>query len=311
MDLEADHGTDRWNGAGDLGDPTRFPPPPASTYEEADARPRSTRRPRSGEWPLSAICAVAVASVAAALLLLMNVFGLRIGGGSYDAETGGSMAEWFEALATLVTLPVAVLVGVRQLRSTSEQIELGRQRLVVEETERLERMRAEQARLRDSVPVRTLVANVVDHADLATDPERAAVERWRNEYRVRGWTPDAAGETWSRDEARRTNVDLLAAETSPLLPKPWFAAVECTNAGIVTVTLQRWTVVVDGASTTMELSSELRPGATWCRRLGPEVGLAATYARSGDVQSRLAAVTVIVDAADDTGRAAQFIATQQ
>jgi hypothetical protein len=267
-------------------------------------------------WPLSAICAVAMLVVVAALLILMNLLGIRLGR-DYDPATGGTMAEWFEALATLIAVPLAVLVGVRQLQSTSEQIELGRQQLLSYEQERIERVRAEHVRLVESLQLRTYVANVLDRPDLATPAERADAERLRAEYRVRGWVPDSGGSNgtgngcWDRQGERRTNAELLQLEPSPLLPKPWFAAVECTNGGTATVTLRRWAMVLDGTSTSVESQTELRPGARAHRRLGSDAGFKAAYAKPGEVDTRLHALWVQVDGTDATDRQFQITATKE
>lgn len=269
-----------------------------------------TRAGRAVGWPVSAVCAVAVLCVVASLLLLMNLFGVRLSG-SYDPAIGGSMAEWFEALATLIAVPLAVLVGVRQLQSTSEQIELGRRQLLAAEQERIERSRAEHIRLMEAVDLRTCVANVLDRPDLASQAERSDAERLRAEFRVRGWVPDTGNGAWERQGERRTNAELLTTEPSSILPRPWFAALECTNRGAATVTLRRWTIVLDGSSTDVESQTELRPGASARRRLGPDAGLKAAYPKSGDVESRLGELWAQVDATDATDRQFHITAMQE
>jgi hypothetical protein len=266
---------------------------------------------RSTGWPPSAICAVAILGAVTALLLFINLVGIRIGASSYDAEAGGSMAEWFEAIATLVAVPVAVLVGVRQLRTTSEGLELGRRRFVAEEIERAERQRAEQALLRDAVRLRVDVANIVDLIDLATDAERTAVDQWRTEYRYRGWELDPSASTWSQGSVRRSNAEQLAAEPSPLVPKPWFVAVECTNTGPVGVTLLHWAVQVDHTSTVIDSRAELRPGESVRRRLGVEAGLAPAYSKPADVESGARRVTVSVDGRDAADRPFRIVARRE
>lgn len=263
-------------------------------------------------WPLSAICIVTVSSVVTVVLLIMNVFGVQIWDGSgYDADIGGSVAEWFGAVATLVAIPAAVLFGVRQLQAASEAIELGRRQLATTEIERIERRDAEQALLRDAVRVRARALNLLDVPELATEDERAAVERLREEYRQRGWVADAGGASWERGSVRRTNAEQLAAEPSPLLPKPWFVALECWNTGAVTVTVQRWTVLVDGTTATVDVEAELRQGDNLRRRLGPEIDVPPAYAQPGDADQRLAAITLIVDGIDAAARPFRIIQSRR
>jgi hypothetical protein len=255
----------------------------------------------TNRWPLSAICIVTVSSVATVVLLIMNLFGLQIWDGrDYNASVGGSVAEWFGAVSTLVAIPAAVLFGVRQLQAASAAIELSRRQLATAEIERIERRDAEQARLRDAVRVRARVLNLLDVPDLATEEELTAIERLREEYRQRGWVADASGASWQRGQVRRTNAEQLTVEPSPLLPRPWFLAVECWNTGAVTVTLQRWVVLVEGTAATVEPHAELRQGDSLRRRLGAEVGLDAAYGQQSQAGQRLAAITVVADGVDAT-----------
>lgn len=258
---------------------------------------------RDRAWPLSAVIGVAVTSSLALALLVLNLLGIQVTGGSYDAATGGSVAEWFGALATLVAVPVAVFVGVRQLRSASEQIELGRRQLALEEVERAGRRGAEQAILRDAVRLRVYVTNAADAPDLATGPELESVARWRDEYRQRGWVPDDDGTGWAQGAVHRSNADLLDAEPSPLVPKPWFLAAECRNAAAVTVVLTGWTVrAAGGGSATVTARDEVRHGEVVRRRIGPEAGLATAYAKLADAEADAAGLDLAVTGRDAAGR---------
>jgi hypothetical protein len=245
-------------------------------------------------WPVSAICCVAVLSVVVLLLLVMNLLGLHLlgGDGRYDPDTGGSVAEWFGALATLVALPAAVLFGVRQLQSSGDAILLGQRQLEADQAERDERRRVELAALRSSLRVAA---------------EVAAVEAWRREYRQRGWVADAAGATWERDAVRRSNADQLTAEPSPLLAEPWFVAVSCRNAGAGAIHVARWTVIVDGVATTLDGPTELAPGEQVRRRLGPEAGLPDRYGQRVDADAAAARVVVLLDGADTAHRTVQIV----
>lgn len=274
-----------------------------------DVRAGPDRGParRESKWPLSAIVGVAVASSLALVLLMMNLLGIQVASATYDANVGGSVAEWFGALSTLVTVPVAVFVGVRQLRSLGEQVELGRRQLALEEIERAGRRGAEQAILRDAVRLRVLVLNAADAPDLATAAELQAVARWRDEYRQRGWVPDADGAGWTQGALHRTNAELLDAEPSPLVPKPWFLVAECRNTGAVTVVLTDWTVRVPGGDPApvgpagSGARDELRHGEQVRRRIGPEAGLGAAYAKLADAEAAAAGIHLAVsgwDAAD-------------
>jgi len=264
-------------------------------------------------WPVSAVCCVAVLAVLVLLLLLVNVLGLRLFGddGGYDANTGGSVAEWFGAIATLVALPAAVLFGVRQLQSSGDAILLGQRQLEADQAEREERRQVELAALRGAVRVAVEATSLVDAAELASDAEVAAVEAWRREYHQRGWVPDADGATWQRDAVRRSNADQLVAEPSPLLAEPWFVAVACRNAGAGPVRVLRWTVIVDGTATTLDAPAELAPGERVRRRLGPPpgagAGLPAAYGQRADAEAAAGRVVVLLDAADAAHRTVQIV----
>jgi hypothetical protein len=264
----------------------------------------------AGRWPVSAVCCVAVLSVLALLLLLMNVLGLRLfgGDGHYDPDTGGSVAEWFGSIATLVALPAAVLFGVRQLQSSGDAILLGQRQLEADQAERAERRAIELATLRSALQVTVAGTNVVDAPDLATDAEATAVGAWRQEYHQRGWVvADAEAGTWQRAAVVRTNAEQLAAEPSPLLPSPWFVAVTCRNAGGVPLTVRRWTIVVDGAAITVESPTELAPGARVRRRLGLDVGLPVAFARRADAEAAAGRVMVLLDGSDTADRSVRIV----
>ncbi|HMG45591.1 MAG TPA: hypothetical protein VK611_29935 [Acidimicrobiales bacterium] len=257
---------------------------------------------RVPRWPLSAIIVVLIASVLVVVLLMMNVFGVQIAGEEYDPDVGGSMAEWFEAFATLVGIPAAVVFGVRQLQSTGAVLELERRQLVAEELERTERRHAEQAILQRAVALRMHVVNVLDRPNLATEAERLAVERLADEYHQRGWARDAAAGSWQQGSLARSNAEQLVAERSPLLPAPWFVAVECHNSGAITVVLERWTVADDTDSTTIDSPVELAPGDRYHHRLGADEGLLDAYRQRDDAEAACAATTVVLEGVDAAGR---------
>jgi hypothetical protein len=282
---------------------------------ERDDAPDGARRERlvpwarsAPRWPVSAVCAVAVLAVLVLVLLVMNVLGLQLGrGGRYDPQAGGSVAEWFGAIATLVALPAAVLFGVRQLQSTGEAIQLGQRQLEADQQERAERRLAELAALRQALRVSVDVANVADAAELATGSERAAVERWRQEYAQRGWVPDATAATWEQGSVRRSTAELLSAEPSPLVPEPWFVALSCRNMGTATLVVQRWTVLLDGTATTVEARHELAPGDTLHRRLGSDVGLPTAYTSRDDAGAVVERLAVVVDGSDTASRPVRIV----
>lgn len=265
-----------------------------------------TQTDRVRGWPLSAICAVFVTSVLVVVLLLMNLLGIQLGG-DYDPAVGGNMAEWFEALATLLAIPAAVLFGVRQLQSTGAVLDLERRQLIAEELERAERRNVEQAILQRAVSLRVHVSNLLDGPGLATDDERLAVERLVDEYRQRGWSWDATTETWRQGTLERSNAEQLAAEPSPLAARPWFVALDCHNSGSVTVTLERWMVEGEAGSTTIESSVELQPGHRHHHRLGPAEGLPGAYPKLGDAEASSSAITVVLEGSDAAGRTFRII----
>ena len=244
------------------------------------------------------------------LLLLVNILGLQFGrNGHYDPQAGGSVAEWLGAIGTLIALPAAVLFGVRQLQSTNEALELGRHQMEADHAERAERRDAELAALRSALRLQVTATNIVDSADLATEAELAAAERWRHEYGQRGWIADADATTWQQGSVRRSNAELLTAEASPLVPQPWFVAATCQNIGAVPLFVQGWKVEVNGAATTttFESPAELGPAATLRRRLGPEAGLATTYADRSDAEAAAASAVVVVEGRDAANRPVQLI----
>ncbi len=266
----------------------------------------AARRPAAG-WPLSAICAVLVCSILVAVLVLMNLLGVQLNRGGYDPDVGGSMAEWFEAFATLLGVPAAVIFGVRQLQSTGAVLELERRQLVGEEQERTERRRAEQAILQRSVSLRVQVGNVLDAPDLAHDDERRAVERLADEYLQRGWVHDPDAGTWRQGPLVRTNAEQLAAETTPLAPAPWFVTVECRNAGAVAVVLESWTLVDDTGSTTIDAPVELPPGGHHHHRLGVAEGLLDAYRHPDQAADAARARTVVLEGFDAGGRTFRIV----
>ena len=260
-------------------------------------------------WPVSAICCVAVLAVLVLLLLVANVLGLHLFGddGRYDPSSGGTVADWFGAIATLVAIPAAVLFAVRQLQSSGDAIVLGQRQLEADQAERERRRQVELAALRSALRLAVEATNVVDAAEMATEPEVAAVEAWRREYHQRGWVADAAGATWQREAVRRSNVEQLTAEPSPLLDEPWFVAVSCRNAGTSPVRVVRWTVIVDGIASTVDAAVDLGPGERAHRRLGPGAGLPATYAQRLDAQAAAGRVVVLLDGADTAHRTIQIV----
>jgi hypothetical protein len=263
-------------------------------------------------WPVSAICWVAVLSVLVLLLLLVNVLGLRFGrNGHYDPQAGGSVAEWLGTIGTLIALPAAVLFGVRQLQSTNEALQLGRHQMEADRAERAERRAAELAALRSALRLQVEVTNIVDSADLAAEAELAAVERWRHEYGQRGWIADAGATTWQQGSVRRSNVELLTAEASPLVPQPWFVAATCRNTGSTPLFVHGWKIEVDGTTTrtttTFESPAELGPAAALRRRLGAEAGLSIAYADRADAEAAAASIVVVVEGRDAADRPVRIV----
>ena len=295
------------DGAGNPGGPEAGPEAPEAEDGSATAGaadPSATPGTGShggGGWPLSAICAVLVCSILVAVLLLMNLVGVRLNDDGYDPDVGGSMAEWFEAFATLLGVPAAVVFGVRQLQSTGAVLELERRQLVGEEQERVERRRAERALLQRSVSLRVQVGNVLDAPDLATDDERRAVERLTDEYLQRGWVRDPDAGIWRQGPLERTNAEQLAAEPTPLAPAPWFVCVECRNSGAVPVVVETWTLVDDDGTTTIDAPVELPPGGHHHQRLGEAEGFVAAYRRPDEAADAARSHTLVLEGVDARG----------
>ena len=259
-------------------------------------------------WPVSAVCSVAFLAVLVLVLAAMNVLGVQVfGDDGYDADVGGTAAEWFGAIATLVALPAAVLFGVRQLQSSGEVIELERRKWDAERAERADRERAELAAVRSAVQLRVEVVNVLDAGDMATAAEQAAMEQWRQEYRQRGWVPDAATSTWQQGAVSRSNTELLSAEASPLLPRPWFVVATCRNTGPGALDVDQWTAQVDGVATTIAAPTALGSDGLLRRRLGAEVGMSEAYATHSAAEAAAVHVAVVVHGRDGTGRPVRIV----
>jgi hypothetical protein len=260
--------------------------------------------PRRAPWPTSAIVSVALCLVLVVLLAILNLLGVQVGAGDYRADVGGTAADWFSGVATLVALPVAVVLGLHQLRAQTEATALERQRAA---SERLDAQRL----VSDAVDLDVDVVNLIDEPDLATRDESEAAARWRAEVRQRGWVPvgpdDAAGaawERWRRDGRSLTNTELLAAESSSVLPQPFTLVARCRNGSGSTVVVERWTVRLgEGEAVDDARPQAIRRGEVLVRRLdlagaGPgRYPTAAAAARAAEVAS------VVVEGADVLGRA--------
>jgi hypothetical protein len=235
------------------------------------------RRPGRGEamdgagrqkWPASAVAVVAIVVCVCALLLLLNVLGVQIGTGTYDADVSGSVAEWFGALATLVALPAAVFLGLRQLSSAGAQLDLARREFTAAEEERRERVAAERMLLAQAIRVGVDVANVIDAADQATPAERAAADRWRDEVNQRGWQMEETDAVWRKGAVRRTSDELLAAEETPLLEAPWFVTAQWVNTGPLAVVIDAWAIEANGLSRRSSEPVHMTTGCRQVERLG-------------------------------------------
>ena len=86
------------------------------------------RAPRRAPWPASAIVTVALCLILIVLLAVLNLLGVQVGAGGYRAEVGGTAADWFNGVATLVALPAAFVVGLRQVRAQTDATAFERQR---------------------------------------------------------------------------------------------------------------------------------------------------------------------------------------
>jgi hypothetical protein len=272
-------------------------------------RVASPRR-RPAPWPASAIVAVALCLVVIALLAILNLVGIQIGAGDYRADVGGTAADWFSGVATLVALPAAVVVGLRQVRAQTDAIEFERRRVADS--------RAEAERLvTDAVELDVRVANLIDEPGLATDEEREAAARWRDEVRQRGWVhvgrggvPGTDREQWRRDGRTLTNAELLAAERSPLLPQPFTLVAHCRNGSGSTVVVERWTVRLDGRQEVVDCPQAIRRGDAVERRLDVAGVGPGRYATTNLAARAAAEAMVIVEGADVLGRALRIEHTQ-
>jgi hypothetical protein len=255
-----------------------------------------------GHWPTSAILAVAGCAVVILVLALLNVVGIQLGSGPYQADVGGSVAEWSAAVATLVALPTAVFIGVRQIGAQSAATELFRRQLAAEEEARELERDADLALVLDAIDLRVEVTNAVDRAGLASPHERAAIGRWRDELTQRGWVANGDGATWCRNGTTRTNADQLTAERTPLLREPWWVAIDCHNTSPVTVVLERWAIEYHGRSTVVHEPAEIRRGDRLVRRLGKDEGLAAGFPTAAKAAAAAGDLKVVIEGRDIIGR---------
>lgn len=264
---------------------------------------RRTTRPR---WPASAICAVAVCTVLVLLLLVLNVLGIQLGRGRYDPDVGGTVADWFAGLATLVALPTAVLVGLRQVRAQADATALERERAAAEAEAERQRRADRDAMVADALELRLEVANVVDNPELATDEERASVTRWCDEVRQRGWVPLGAGEGsitgWTRDGRSASTADLLVTERTSLLPDPFALAVTCRNATGTTVVVERWTIDLDGRRDLVDAPEAVRRDEHLVRRLTDDDRVPIGFTTPERAAAAAATATVVMQARDVLGR---------
>jgi hypothetical protein len=253
-------------------------------------------------WPPSAVAVVAVVVCACVLLLALNVLGVQIGRGGYNADVGGSVAEWFGAIATLVAIPAAVFLGLRQLSSATEQLELARREFMAADEERRERIAAEQALLAQAIRVDVTITNVVDAPDHATSEERAAADRWREEVHQRGWQRDDTGTAWRKGSFRRTSVELLAAEETPLLQAPWLVTAEWVNTGSIPVVIEAWAIEADGLFRRSSEPVQLASGRGQTERLGAAGQGAASLRTLEDARALASTVSVSMRGRDLLGR---------
>jgi hypothetical protein len=253
-------------------------------------------------WPPSAVAVVAIVVCACALLLALNVLGVQIGRGAYDADVGSSVAEWFGAIATLVAIPAAVFLGVRQLGSAAEQLELVRREFTASDEERRERVAAERALLAQAIRVDVTITNVVDAPDHATSDERAAADRWREEVNQRGWQRDDTDAAWRRGASRRTSVELLATEETPLLDAPWLVTAEWVNTGSITVVIEAWAIEADGLSRTSSEPVQLASGRGQVERLAATDRGSARLRTLADAHALASTVSVSMRGRDVLGR---------
>lgn len=265
--------------------------------------PTVSRAPRRPPWPPSAIVAVAVCLVLVVLLAILNLLGVQVGSG-YEPDVGGTAAEWFSGVATLVALPAAVVVGLRQVRAQTEATEYELQRAADERVDA-------QRLLTDAVDLDVDVVNLIDEPELATNDESEAAARWRAEVRQRGWVSvgaanaaGAAWEQWRRDGRSLTNAELLAAERSTVLPKPFTLVARCRNGTGSTVVLERWTVRLGGREAVYDEHPEaIRRGEVLVRRLDVPGGGTGRYATATAAAQAAGKASVVIEGADVLGRA--------
>jgi hypothetical protein len=253
-------------------------------------------------WPPSAVAVVAIVVCACVLLLALNVLGVQIGGGRYNADVGGSVAEWFGAIATLVAIPAAVFLGLRQLRSATEQLELARREFRAADDERRERVAAERAQLAQAIRVDVSITNVVDAPDHATSDERAAADRWREEVHQRGWKRDETAAAWRKGVFQRTSVELLAAEETPLLEAPWLVTAGWVNTGSIPIVIEAWAIEANGLSRESSEPVQLASGRGQIERLGATDRGSARLRTLEDAHALASTVSVSMRGRDVLGR---------
>jgi hypothetical protein len=271
----------------------------------AGGRPEDATIPRArrrAPWPPSAIVAVAVCLVLIVLLAILNLLGVQVGSG-YRSDVGGTAAEWFSGVATLVALPAAVVVGLRQVRAQTQATEYELQRAADERVDA-------QRLLTDAVDLDVDVVNLIDEPGLATKDESEAAARWRAEVRQRGWVSvegagaaGAAWERWRRDGRSLTNAELLATERSTVLPKPFTLVARCRNGSGSTVVLERWIVRLGGRNAVYDDPQAIRRGEELVRRLDLAGAGVGRYPTATAASQAAAGASIVIEGADVLGRA--------
>lgn len=252
-------------------------------------------------WPLSAMIIVCLLTFAVAMLVLLNIVGVQLGGGGYDEKVGGTVADWGAVLVPLVGIPFAFWLGLRQF-------DLENKKAHREDREDHHQQVIRTAEFLRSVQLDAAVRNIVDFPDLATETERRDIAAWTNEMRQRGWVKDETPQQWRNSGSiSSTDTLLLHDEVNHLLLRPWIATVLCTNTSTSSMMVSSLQVTrQDGSIEALPLDDlRLSPGQTNTRRVPCPNPTLIAFPSPGDAAVSIVSITAVVS--DEMGMTAPIV----
>jgi hypothetical protein len=249
-------------------------------------------------WPLGAIALSSVLAAVILVLAALNIMGLRIGSGTYNAQAEGSLSDWVAVVAAFAGVPVAVWISGRQLRVAIEQLALQREQWADHHAEQSKAHEAEVARLREAVVLTAKVSNVIDDERFADASELEPVKAWRVEMRQRQWRDSATNNVWTRGTDTCSTAELLRRENSPMMRLPWIVLITAHNISDDPVTIRDLDIELLGVSAHVRADDRVVGGgqtSTW--RVPHADGSVAGFSSEVDAATHVARATARVKAA--------------